>query len=111
VSSDDYIFVLETPSECVCGSDDADFHESGCPVAWGRTEYRVRHVHGAYWDNEDEMVTEFTRPGTPVFYDKGRALIRAHEMAEADDLGHVPEYGVRIIKADQPVLRSNLKIE
>lgn len=100
MSSDDYVYVLETPSECTCGyTDDDDNHAADCAVAWGNTQYRVRHVAGGYWDNEEEMFSAFRLKGTPIFYNKAHALLRAHDLDKEVNA----EYGVHVIKSDNPV--------
>jgi hypothetical protein len=104
VSSDDYIFVLESPAECLCGHTEG-LHKPDCPVAWGTTEYRVKHVLGAYWENEDEMLAEFSKGDIPIFYDERQALITAYELERKESEVYPVEYGVRKITSKTPVPR------
>lgn len=108
MSSDDYIFVVESPAECICAAAaDDNLHRAYCPVAWGKIEYRVKRVVGAYWETEDDVIEAFSEETVPVFYDKGKALLRAHEMAEKDPT----EYGVRTIRIDASILRGDGVVE
>jgi hypothetical protein len=104
VSSDDYIFVLESPAECFCGHTEG-LHQADCPVAWGTTEYRVKHVLGAYWENEDEMLAEFSKGDIPIFHDEGQALVAAHKLHDKESEVYPVEYGVSKIKSETPVPR------
>lgn len=103
MSSDDYIFVLQTPLECTCGGVHS---HSDCPIRLSQLqngdgwEYRIAHVVGAYWENEDEMFEEFS--DSAVYYRKDKALVIAHELEDRASQLFPVEYGVKVIYGKQP---------
>jgi hypothetical protein len=84
MSSDDYIFILKTPVHAEISIAE---------------EYRVKHVLGAYWESEEEMLAEFEK--SPVFYDKAAALLHASDLLEKESEVYPVEYGIRFIESDK----------